>query len=314
MHTRIPFLTAVAPSQFRHAVTTAGLGAGLAPYEEAAFIFDRLAAQAVILAAGASLITTELVSLRIPRITGDVTSQWLAEATAITPADPAGDFILSTPRKLTALTAVSNELVTDSTPEALDVIGANIARSMALRFDLSGFEGTGTAPEIRGLRNVAGIGSGSFGANGATPANLDLIADAIGTINTANGEPTAIFMHPRTWQTFSKVKEVSGSTKPVLVTGMVGPTGRIERSIYGVPVYLSSQMSIAETQGSSVDCSSIYVAQMDQIVVVQRREIEVEMSTDVRFNSDETLIRAIGRFDVVHPNPGAIVRIVGARP
>lgn len=87
---------------------------------------------------------------------------------------------------------------------------------------------------------------------------------------TANATGSAILMSPRTWQTLSKVKEVTGSAKPVLVAGSASPTGRIERSIYGMPVYLSSQMSITETQGTNSDCSSAYVVQADQLVVVLR--------------------------------------------
>ena len=40
----------------------------------------------------------------------------------------------------------------------------------------------------------------------------------------------------------------------------------VQRSVYGLPVFLTSQLSIAETQGTSIDCSSIYVYQANQIV------------------------------------------------
>ena len=39
------------------------------------------------------------------------------------------------------------------------MLGSNLARAAALKLDLGFFEGSGTAPEIKGLRNTADIQS-----------------------------------------------------------------------------------------------------------------------------------------------------------
>src|SRR5206468_593590 len=131
-------------------------------------------------------------------------------------------------------------------------------RALSLKLDLGFYEGSGTAPEIRGMKNVASIGTVSMGTNGAQLTNLDPIADALGTLEQANAEGNAIVMHPRSWQTLSKVKEIAGSTKPVLQDSAGSGSQGLRRSIYGVPVYLTSQLSIVEVQGTSgAVCSSM---------------------------------------------------------
>jgi HK97 family phage major capsid protein len=294
---------------------TSGSGAGAAftPAEFPATFFDRLTATSVGLASGFSVITTTRDSVTIPRWTADPSADWVAEAQVIASTDGNADTITATPRKLAGLQRVSNEALADSSPSLFERIGAGLVRSIALRADLGFFEGTGTAPQIRGLANVAGIGVVSAGANGGTPANLDLFADAIGTVVEANATPSVIVMHPRTWRTLSKVKETSGSAMPVLMAdGTPGEAPR--RSIFGLPVLLSSQLSVTETQGTATNASSAYVFDASEVVVVRRQDVAVEIDRSRLFNSDESEIRAITRMDLVVPNPAAVVRITGLLP
>jgi HK97 family phage major capsid protein len=102
------------------------------------------------------------------------------------------------------------------------------------------FEGSGTPPEIRGLKNVSGIGTVSMGTNGAALANLDVFADAISSVLEAGGNPSAIVMHPRTWRAVIKLKEqTSGNNNPLVQVeqGGVGEAPRL--SLYGLSEHLS---------------------------------------------------------------------------
>jgi HK97 family phage major capsid protein len=81
-----------------------------------------------------------------------------------------------------------------------------------------------------------------------------------------------------------------------------------------VPVYLSSQLSTTETQGTANNASSAYVYQADQVVAVMRQDVRVERDSSRLFNSDQSELRAIMRADVVVPNPKAVVRILGIIP
>lgn len=114
-------------------------GSTFAPHEAAEFIFDRLAAASVILGSGVRLIPTSKVAIDIPRVKADPTAAWVAEGGTITASDPDADTVTATPRKLAALTVVSNELIADSQPEVAGMLGETLARAMALKLDLSCF-------------------------------------------------------------------------------------------------------------------------------------------------------------------------------
>jgi HK97 family phage major capsid protein len=292
-----------------------GAGQAFTPGEFPSVFWDRLAASSVGLASGFRVVTTERDSVTFPRWISDTTAAWVAEAGTITSTDANADTVVATPRKLAGLQRTSNEVLADSNPSLFEVVAAGLVRSLALKADLGFFEGSGTAPEIRGLANVAGITTNtSLGANGLTPVNFDTFAEAIGSLVTANAEAGAIVMAPRTWGTLLKIKEISGSVKPVLQDSAGSVSQGVQRSIYGVPVYLSSQLSLTETRGTSTDTSSAYVFAPDQVVVVRRSDVSVELDRSRLFNSDESEIRAICRLDLIVPNPAAVVRIVGFRP
>lgn len=293
------------------ALTTAST---LSPGELSSFLFDKLVPESVALSSGITVVTTERDSVTYPRLTADVAPGWTSEAATITPGDPALDSTTATPRKLAHLVQFSNEVIEDSEPSAVDVVRDSLVRAMGLKLDLGVFEGSGTAPEIRGLRNVAGVGTVSMGATGATPTNLDPWADAIALLEAANTPATAIVMHPRTWATLRKVKESTGSARPVLSDASGSPTQGIRPSIYGVPVFISGQLSITETQGTATNASTSYVYTAREVVLVRRTDIEVELDRSRLFNSDQSEMRGRMRADLIVPNPAAVVRIIGILP
>ncbi|MDI3386356.1 phage major capsid protein [Streptomyces sp. B-S-A8] len=297
-------------------VTSGTTGGGaFTPVQHANTFWDRLAAQSVGLQSGFTVVTTQANELVIPRLTGDTGAAWTSEAAVITPTDATADEIHAIPKKLAALQVLSNEVIADSVPAVLDVSARQMIRSLALKLDLGFYEGSGTAPEIRGLKNTAGIQTLSMGTNGGAFTHLDPFADALGLLEEANAHGTAIVMHPRTWKALTKLKEApTGSNKPLLQEHAGAGTDGVSRSIYGVPVYLSSQLSVAETQGTAVNASSVYVYQASEILAVLRQDTRVDVDNSRLFNSDQSEVRAIMRADVAVPNPLSVVRILGVTP
>lgn len=287
------------------ALTTAST---LAPGELSSFLFDKLRARSVALASGIRVIATDKDTVTFPRLTADVAPGWVAEAATIPAGDPTLDSITATPRKLAHRVEFSNEVIEDSEPSALDVVRDNLVAAMALKLDLGIYEGSGTAPEIRGLKNVSGIGSVSMGTNGAALTNLDPFADAMRLLETANARPGAIVMHPRTWGAVRKLKDSQGRY-------LVGSgSGDAPATIFGVPVFVTSQLSIAETQGTSTNASSAYVYAPGEVYLVRRRDIEVELDRSRLFDSDQSELRGRMRADLIVPNPTAVCRIAGITP
>jgi len=292
-----------------------GSGAFFVPDEYRPVVWDRLAAASVGLSSGFTVLEALTDTLHIPKITADAAAAWTSESATITAADPTADEDVARPRKLAALVAMSNEVIADSNPGVLQVVTQNLIRALALKLDLGFFEGSGTAPEIRGLKNVSGIQTVSMGTNGATLTNLDPFADAIALLEQENATAGAIVMHPRSWKAVIKLKEVPGtSIKPLIQDEAGGAGAAPRRSIYGVPVLLTSRLSITETQGTATDASSAYLYQPDQVIAVRRQDARIELDTSRRFNSDESEVRAISRWDVVVPNPKAVCRVLGIIP
>ncbi len=284
------------------ATTTA---AAIAPPELSTYLFDRLRPASVALRSGIRIIATDRAQLQFPKLSADAATSFYNEAQAITPSDPTFVTLTATPRKLAALVQLSNEVVDDSDPSVVDVLTSHIATILGLRLDLAVYEGSGTAPEVRGLKNITGIQTLGMGVNGAAVTSLDTFSDAIALLEAVNARAGAIILPPRTWNTVRKLKDTTN--RPLLGDG----AGTTAPNILGVPVYVSSQLSTLETQGTSTAASSIYIYDPTQVIIVRRNDASIELDRSRLFNQDMSEMRGTARADVLAPNPTAIVRIVG---
>jgi len=291
------------------ALTTA---AAIAPPEISTYLFDKLRAASVALASGLMVMATDRDSIQWPKLTADVAPGFYGELDVITAGDPGFATLTATPRKIAHRVEFSNEVVDDSDPSAVEVVRDNLMKMLALRLDLAVYEGSGTAPEIRGLKNVAGIQTVSMGTNGGALTNLDPLADALGLLAQANTMGDAIVMSPRTWVSISKLKDApAGSNAPLLTES---PTEAAPPRILGVPVFISSQLPVNETQGTATNTSSIWIYKASEIILVRRKDVEIELDRSRLFDRDGSELRGKLRADVLVPNAAAVVRISGVTP
>ncbi len=200
-------------------------------------------------------------------------------------------------------------MIDDSDPSIVDLLNTHIATILGLRLDFAALEGSGVAPEIRGLRNVSGITTQVMGANGAALTSLDPLSDAIATLEANNATAGAIVMAPRTFNAVRKLKDSTGA--PLLGGDATQATAP---RIFGVPVYVSGQLSITETQGTAANASSVYVYDPGQVVVVRRNDATIELDRSRLFNQDASEMRGTLRADLLVPNPTVVVRIAGVTP
>jgi HK97 family phage major capsid protein len=283
----------------------------IAPPELSTFLFQKLRASSVVLASGVRTIATDRESITWPKLSADVSPTWYGEGDTITPGDPSFVSLTATPRKLAHIVQLSNEVVEDSAPPVIDVVTGHLATMLGLRLDYFLLEGNGTSPQITGLKNASSTQSVSMGTNGAQLTNLDVISDALGLLEAANApKPYAIVMPPRTWNTIRKMKDVQN--RPLLEPV---PDGSVPQSLFGAPVYTTSQLSTNETQGTATtQCNSIYVYSPSEVVFVRRTDATIEYDRSRLFNSDQSELRGKIRADLLLPNPEAVVRIVGVKP
>jgi len=281
----------------------------VSPGELSTVLYDRLRASSVVLSSGIKTITTDADSVVYPTLSGDVVPAWYAEAAPIAPGDPSFGTLVATPKKLAHIVQCSNEALDDSDPSIATVLSSHLLRVLGLRLDAGLLEGSGTAPEIRGLRNIVGIQSLAAGANGATPT-LDVFADAIALLEAQNvpRERIRIVAAPRNIGALRKLKASTGGS----YLWSSDPSATSPASVFGAPVAASAQLSTTETQGTSgAVANSAYVFDVDSLVYVQRSGIEIELDRSRLFNSDQSEMRGKLRGDLISPTPTGIVRVTG---
>ena len=178
----------------------------------------------------------------------------------------------------------------------------DLLKQTATTIDTQLLAGDGSAPNVRGLRNIASVTAGpSLGTNGATPT-LDNFATCVESLETRDADLSRRwFIDPRTW--------VSSASSRTARTGTSWDRTDDRRTevLSGVPVFTTANISITETTGTSSDTSYAILVDMDQVLVAQRKQVELTMSTDYAFNADQTALRVVARYDLAAPNPKAIV-------
>jgi|GEM_PF-1292521 len=281
------------------------------PVEYSSSFFDQLRKNVSVLAANPVVIPIDHAgSLKVPAITGSVTVIGTAEAGTFAPSDPTLANITLDPKKFGALTLVNSEAIDDSNPQLREIVANALVKDLAVELDKQLITGSGTGSNLTGIRNVSGVTAGpSLGAAG-TALTLDHLADTVAAAETANLDPSrmAWFLHSRTWGSIRKLKD--SQARPLV---SIDPAMGMRPSLFGIPVHVSNNLSIAETVGASTDCSSLLLVDMSQIVVGVSRQIEVVMSTDYAFNTDQVALRATCRYDIGAPQPTAIVVTPGVR-
>jgi len=192
---RLPGVTRVMGTE------TDSAGGNLVPTEAMSDLIEKLDAKAVVLRAGARLMPgfTESPVLW-PKITGGATAYWVEENAAITPSDMAFGQLRLEPKRLAALSKLSQRLVRMAVPAADAVIEADFARRLALALDLAVLQGTGADAQPLGIQLTSGIGTYALGTNGDYLSYKHVVG-MFGVAEDDNadvgdGAPVGIITHP----------------------------------------------------------------------------------------------------------------------
>lgn len=273
--------------------TTSTFGPILTPSQVGDLVIRPLIAESI---AGQVLtpVMTASTRHRIPIVATDPSASWTAEGAEIVVSDAGVDELIVTPSKLAGLSVISSELAADSNPAALDVVGQGIVRDLTRKLDQALF--TATTPNgPGGLPGVSGISTVSAGA---AYANVDPFSDAIYTSAQYNGVITAWVTHPTTAMALAKLKELTGSNKPLLGPD---PTTPGRRQIFGIPMLTSPHVETAK--------GVVWGISRQHGVMVVREQAEVESDRSVYFSSDRIAIRSKVRIGFGFPAPATIVKI-----
>lgn len=245
----------------------------------------------------------------VPKISAGATAGMIAEAGTLSPTDPTFARITLRPQKGYVDTILSNEVLADSNPSIRQLVAEDHIAQLARLFDSQFLQGNGSAPNLRGILSFSGVNSV---AHAATLADLDVILAATNRLltNNANPDRAVIFMHPRLWTQILTLKTGIASDKQYLASKDV--TRALQRQLFGYPVYLSSQLSV--NQGTGTNGTPFAVVDLDQVVICRRAAIEVRYSEHVLWQTDQTVIRTLARFDIGNLNTGGVELVTDVKP
>jgi HK97 family phage major capsid protein len=268
-------------------VPPGGFGAAISPQEWAKYVLTHLYFQSVVLQSGATRIDTIYRQVHVPRVKTDGSAGWFSELETINVGDPTGDELLLTPKKVAAITTLSQEVVADSQPSVIDAVGTAMTRAVALAADAGILTGAGgKAP--------TGV-YGQAGAHVVSPSiTIDALIEASGKVASVGGQARCAYMNPADHTTLMKSKDKN--ERPLL-----GPdyTGGPTSTVYGLQLF----------QTPAITAGTALVADPAQIVVAVREDAEVAVSSDVAFTSDASVARVIARLDCGVNDPRGLVSI-----
>src|SRR5574341_1022751 len=293
---------------------TDSAGGYLVPVEHSTKLIEILSARAAVRAAGATVIPMASDTLQIPSQTGGATAYWVAENAQITASDQTWGQVQLQAKKLAALTKLSAELFEDSDPKIEALVMADLGRVLALEEDIKYLRGDATGNTPRGLENISGVNvdTTTLGANGGTPS-FDTLVNMLYNLDADNvpADGRAWIVHPRTVNTLRKIKD---TTNKYLWADPAAPGD--PPTLCGYPVFTTTAVPINLTQGTSTDCSVIYLGCWPEFVIGQRKALELRASDAAgnAFEYDQVFIRAIMRVDCNVRHTASFEVLKGVRP
>jgi HK97 family phage major capsid protein len=205
---------------------------------------------------------------------------------------------------LACLVRLSVELVEDAA-NVVGIIDAAIAQSLGLKLDYACMLGSGVSPEPCGISETDGINNVEMGTgDGLALSSFDPFSQAVQLIREANGEPGALIWAPRTAGEVDRLKDTTNQPlKP--------PT-----SFEALRKYVSSQIPIDQTVGTSTDCSTVFLGDFAQLFVGMRKNLIIEaarMGDSDSVSKMQVIIRAYLRADARVVRPSHFTTITGIR-
>lgn len=238
-----------------------------------------------------TVVQSGAATFRVPVVTADGSAAWTPESTDITPSVPTLDEAVAEFRALKALTPISNEAYSDITPDVANIIGQGLARDIAKKLDAAFF---GTAV-VGAPAGIGGITPTTVSAGGAW-TDADPFIEAIYAGESLGVTINSFIANPVDALAIAQVKEGSTSVRS-LIQPDATQAGR--RVVAGVPLFTSP----------AVAAGTIWAVPRDRVLVVIRKDVDIQVDASAAFRSDETLIRVVFRVGWVFPHELAVVRI-----
>lgn len=240
----------------------------------------------------ATVVFTDSAEYRIPVVENDVAAAWTPEGDEIDASNAGIGEVVVAPKKLAALTVISNELASDSSPEAAAIVGESIARDIARKIDAA-FFGDTTANGPDGIESIGGAQE-----VGAVFDNIDAFHEAVAKAENVGADITAWVANASTVLRLSKLKVGDTWNLPLLQPDPTLPT---RRQVLGRPLFAVPDTVLGDDVVWGIDRSRAFV--------VIREDVTLAVDASAYFSSDQLAVRATMRVGFGFPHEAALVRI-----
>lgn len=283
---------------------TTGAGGALTPEALSLQVIDRIRTATRVLEAGALTVPLESDQHSIPRLAGGVTGTWKTENMPVGEENPTFQRVTFAPKTLAVLVKLSYELFEDMSATGADLITNELVQGLSVTLDKEALVGTGALGGPTGLRNYAGIDVQSLGVNGAPLTDWGPLVDGVAAVQARNIDPNAILYAPRTGKSLAKLKDTTN--QPL----------QPPRLLDGIRQLSTNQISTSITQGTSGDCSEIYVGRWSDLLIGFRPAfgVRVVQARERFIDSLQVGLVAWARMDVQLAHTESFTVVTGVRP
>ena len=256
---------------------TDGAGGFLVPTRVSSSIVDQLRQHAVCLRAGATLVTGLQSNFQLPTENAVLAANWIQENSGsdCSQSDPSFGVRMLYPHPMQATTAISRQLLRQSSADLSAWLAARIARGHALLLDAACLNGSGSSNQPLGILGTA-IGSVAIGGNGGPVAASNLIA-LESAVGTANGDVGSLAFVTNTLQRskLRAVPEFAAGTLPLWRDGQM----------LSYPAFASNQIPSNLVKGTSSNCSAVVFGNWATLLIAEFSgvmELTIDEVTKVR--------------------------------
>lgn len=196
-------------------------------------------------------------------------------------------------KKLTALTPVSNDLIRQATPEALELVRDDLVEVLQLEEDVTFLRAVGDTNTPTGLRHqiTASNVVTSQGTSTATLAQVDAtLQQIIGKVRRSNTPMTnpAWIMSSDVYTFLEGMRDGNGNlVYPSLMNGM----------LKCFPVTYTEQ--VPSNLGAGTNESEIYFGDASQLIIGDTLNLQIAVSTDATYKDGAELVSAFSRDQTV---------------
>ena len=270
------------------------LGGGFIPDDFWGEMIPLLRDTAVVRAAGAQVVPIPRGNLTLPKQTGAGTAYWEAESVDIPQSNQSTGQIQLQAKRLTALTAMSRDLILSSAIAIDQFVRNDLLYQMALAEDFAFLFGdqSSTTP-ILGLYNMPNVTILVVGTNGAVPDG-DIPGKAIQLAE----QNFSRFIQPA-WLMNSRTKLGFRNARSTTNQYYFRDEMTRDRTLEGWNFFRSEQIHNTFTTGTSNNCSVMFFVDMSSAIIGEQEGILVEASTDASYLSGNSLVSSFTRGEVV---------------